>query len=204
MTRMGRFIHGLAVVLAIGLHGCDTESPTGLLDLDGNGVDPIAKGADSITVALFVDSDCPVSNRYAPEMQRLHAHYAQLGVKFWLVYPDPEIDAKTIREHMRSYDLSMPAARDPGHTFVRRANAQVTPEAGIFLPDGTLVYHGRIDDRYVDITRRRAAATTHDVAAVLDALLAGEQVEANWNPAPGRSLKAMSSPAVGCFIRDFK
>lgn len=150
MTGKGRFIHGLAVVLAIGLHGCDSESPAGLLDLDGNGVDPIGKGAGSITVALFVDSDCPVSNRYAPEMQRLHAHYAPRGIKFWLVY------------------------------------------------------HGRIDDRYVDITRRRAAARSHDVAAVLDALLAGEQVEASWNPAPGRSLKAMSQPAVGCFIRDFE
>ena len=80
----------------------------------------------------------------------------------------------------------------------------MTPEAGIFLADGSLVYHGRIDDRYVDITRRRPAATAHDVAAVLDALLDGETVAASWNPAPGRSLKTMSQPAVGCFIKDFK
>ncbi len=50
----------------------------------------------------------------------------------------------------------------------------------------------------------RAQATQHDVAAVLDALLVGETVEASWNPARRRSLKTMSQPGVGCYIRDFK
>ena len=75
---------------------------------------------------------------------------------------------------------------------------------GVFLDDGTLVYHGRIDDRYVDLTRRRAKASQHDVIAVLDALLAGKDVDPTWSPAAGRSLKTMSQPAVGCFIKDFK
>jgi hypothetical protein len=50
----------------------------------------------------------------------------------------------------------------------------------------------------------RPQAAQHDVAAVLDALLVGETAEAPWNPAPGRSLKTMSQPGVGCYIRDFK
>jgi len=194
----------LIVPILLGLYGCDTDMPAGVLDLDGNPVDPIASAGAPITVTLFVDSDCPVSNRYAPEVRRLHSHYRSRGVKFWLVYPDPDISVETIREHMRAYGYDMAALRDPEHTLVRRAKAQVTPEAGIFLPDGELVYHGRIDDRYLDLTRRRPEATEHDVAAVLDALLEGGDVDATWNPAPGRSLKAMSEPAVGCYIRDFK
>ena len=199
---MRRGLAGLVIALGLVLQGCDSESMDGVVDLDGKAVEPVA-GAP-VTVALFVDSDCPVSNRYAPEMRRLHERYAPRGVRFWLVYPDPEISADTIREHVRSFALPMPALRDPQHALVRRANALVTPEAGIFLDDGTLVYHGRIDDRYADITRRRAEATVHDVAGILDALLAGKTVEASWSPAPGRSLKAMSQPAVGCYIRDFR
>ena len=208
MTAIGRPLVGpmmaLLAAMALGLAGCDTDLVSGVQDLDGKPADPTTDPTAPITVTLFVDSDCPVSNRYAPEVRRLHQRYAPRGVNFWLVYPDPDISVQTIRKHMQDYGYQMPALRDPEHTLVRRAGAQVTPEAGIFLADGTLVYHGRIDNRYLNITRRRAQATQHDVAAVLDALLEGETVETSWNPAPGRSLKTMSQPGIGCYIRDFK
>lgn len=191
-------------VLIVGLSGCDADGLDGVQDLEGRSVDPFGNTDTSITVTLFVDSDCPVSNRYAPELQRLHARYAPRGVDFWLVYPDPEINVQTVRTHMREYGYGFPALIDPEHSLVRRANALVTPEAAIFLADGTLVYHGRIDNRYVDLTRRRAQVTEHDVENVLSALLAGESVDESWNPAPGRSLEAMHKPGVGCYIQDFK
>ena len=200
---MGPIMAILAAIL-LGLSGCDRDLASGVQDLDGKHVDPTTDPTAPITVTLFVDSECPVSNRYAPEVRRLYLRYAPRGVNFWLVYPDPDISVQAIRKHMQDYGYQMPALRDPEHALVRRASAQVTPEVGIFLADGTLVYHGRIDDRYLDLTRRRPEATQHDVVAVLDALLEGETVEASWNLAPGRSLKTMSQPGVGCYIRDFR
>ncbi|NIR37319.1 MAG: hypothetical protein GWN79_10990, partial [Actinobacteria bacterium] len=88
---------------------------------------------------------------------------------------------ESIRKHMRDYGYGMPALRDPEHALVRRVNAQVTPEAGIFVEDGSLVYHGRIDDRYVDLTQRRPEPTRRDVVEVLDALLAGKKVDEAWS-----------------------
>jgi hypothetical protein len=204
MATIHRPMMGLLTAIVLGLSGCDTDLASSVQDLDGRHVDPTTDPTAPITVTLFVDSDCPVSNRYAPEVRRLYLSYAPRGVNFWLVYPDPNISVQAIRKHMQDYGYQMPALRDPEHALVRRASAQVTPEVGIFLADGTLVYHGRIDDRYLDLTRRRPEATQHDVVAVLDALLEGETVEASWNPAPGRSLKTMSQPGVGCYIRDFK
>jgi len=204
MATIHRPMMGLLTAIVLGLSGCDTDLASSVQDLDGRHVDPTTDPTAPITVTLFVDSDCPVSNRYAPEVRRLYLRYAPRGVNFWLVYPDPDISVQAIRKHMQDYGYQMPALRDPEHALVRRASAQVTPEVGIFLADGTLVYHGRIDDRYLDLTRRRPEATQHDVVAVLDALLEGETVEASWNPAPGRSLKTMSQPGVGCYIRDFK
>lgn len=204
MLTIPRPVLALLAAIFLGVGGCDSDVLDGVQDLDGHYVDPTKDSSARATVALFIDSDCPVSNRYAPEVQRLEHEYAPRGVNFWLVYPDPGISTQTIREHMLSFGYDLPALRDPEHALVRRANAQVTPEAAIFLPDGTLVYHGRIDNRYADLTRRRAEASEHDVAMVLDALLAGKAVDAAWNPAPGRSLKTMSRPGIGCYIEDFK
>ncbi|NIS31800.1 MAG: hypothetical protein GWO04_18425, partial [Actinobacteria bacterium] len=57
-----------AVLLAAALAGCEGDTLPGVRDLDGSRVDPIAGGGAPVTVTLFVDSDCPVSNRYAPEV----------------------------------------------------------------------------------------------------------------------------------------
>ncbi len=183
-------------VFAFGKYGCDANTLGGVQDIRGNPVDPTTDSTAVASVTLFIESGCPISNRYAPEIQSLYQRYAPRGVNFWLVYPDSDTSAQAIREHMQDYGYSMPALRDPEHALVQRANAQVTPEAAIFLGDGTLVYHGRIDNRYKDITTRRPEATVHDVAAVLDALLEGK--------VPGRSSKPTSQPAFGCYIRDFK
>jgi len=194
----------LLPALFLAVSACDGDTLSGVTDLDGASVDPISDSAARAIVTLFVDSDCPVSNRYAPELQRLYHRYAPQGVRFWLVYPDPGISVETIRRHMGEYAYEIPALRDPEHALVKRANALVTPEAGIFLADGTLVYHGRIDNRYVDLTQRRAEATEHDVAAVLDAALDEKAVDDSSGSAPGRSLKPKSQPAFGCHIRDLK
>jgi redoxin len=144
-------------------------------------------------VLLFVRRDCPIANRYAPEIRRLEQRFAREGVAFWLVYPDRDEPADAIRRHLRDFDLTARALRDPGHVLVRKAKARISPEAAVFVPapgGARLVYHGRIDDRYVELGRMRKEATIHDLEEVLEAVVAGR-------PAPRES-----APAVGCFLAD--
>ena len=44
--------------------------------------------ADRLTVLVFTTTDCPISNRYAPEIQRLATKFGDRA-KFVLVYPVP-------------------------------------------------------------------------------------------------------------------
>jgi hypothetical protein len=67
----------------------------------------------------------------------------------------------------------------------------VTPEAAVYA-NGRVVYHGRIDDRYVDLGLERPAPTVHDLDDALTAVLAGRPVE---HPV---------TQAVGCYIADFR
>jgi hypothetical protein len=165
-------------------------------DVDGREVFPFDAAARAY-VFLFVRTDCPISNRYAPEIRRLYEHFARQDVAFWLVYPGGQSPAG-IREHVKEYELPVaptgarPALRDIRMRLVDLTGARVTPEAAIFDASRTLVYRGRIDDRYVDVGRARRVVTTRDAHDVLTAVVAGR-------PAP-----YSSRPASGCFIDDLR
>jgi hypothetical protein len=159
-----------------------------LIDLDGAAVDPL--GDARATVFVFSRTDCPISNRYAPELRRLYESFVSRGVRFWLVYPDPDEPVDAIRRHLADYDYPMAGLRDPRYTLVDLTEATVTPEVVLFDEAGTLVYRGRIDDRYVDFGKTRAAPTTHDLAEALEAVLDGRPVP---NP---------RTRAIGCYIPD--
>ena len=120
-------------------------------------------------VFLFASVDCPVSNRYAPVVQRLYETYAAQGVAFWLVYPNPAETPAAIRDHLKAFSYPVHALRDPRHELVKLARAVVTPEAAVFDRAGALAYHGRLDDRYVSLGIERPAATTHDLADAIAA-----------------------------------
>src|SRR5207244_4968875 len=99
---------------------------------------------------------CPISNRYAPEVQRVVSEFSSKGVVFRLVYPNPADRAAAIHEHMAafSYAGALEALRDPAHALVKFTKATITPEAAVVV-GGRVVYHGRIDDRYVDLGLER-------------------------------------------------
>ncbi len=163
-----------------------------LRDLDGRTVDPFvtAESASAI-VFLFASVECPISNRYAPTVQRLHAELAPRGVAFWLVYPNPADSPDAIRAHVKAFSYPVHALRDPSHVLVKMTGVAVTPEAAVYDRQRVLAYHGRIDDRYVNIGLERPAATTHDLADALSATLRGVPV------------RQAVTTAVGCYIADF-
>jgi peroxiredoxin len=164
---------------------------TSPLDLRGERVNPLQSEGARLVVLVFVRTDCPVSNKYAPEIQRLQTEFARRGVAFWLVYPDPSETAAAIREHRREYGYTIDAARDVAHTLVAKAQVRFTPEAAVFAPDGRLLYHGRIDDRYVDLGKARPAPTSRDLETAIDASLAGRPVAAAAPPAAGCAIPSL-------------
>ena len=130
--------------------------------LTGAPVDALqAPAGTKAIVFLFTSTDCPISNRYAPEVRRIAEAFGSKGVVFRLVYPNPAETAAQIREHMAAfaYAGATEALRDPAHALVKFAGATVTPEAAVYA-GGRIVYRGRIDDRHVELGVERPAATT--------------------------------------------
>ena len=157
------------------------------VDLAGNARSPFDSHA-TVTVVLFVRTDCPITNRYAPELQRLAQEFKSHSVSFWLVYPDAGETPAHIEAHIHDYGFPGTPLRDPHHVLVEAAHATVAPEAAVFNGSGKLIYHGRIDDRYVDIGKTRPVAQEHDLEDAIKAVLAGKPVVHSETRAVGCSL----------------
>lgn len=179
--RASRLLFPIAVLLA--LVAC-RRSPRART-LEGRTLEPLREAP--VVALLFVSTDCPVSNRYAPELARLRTRWRQRGVPVHLVYPSGLATAITARAHLREYSLGEDALLDDDRELALAACADVTPEAAVFAR-GQRVYHGRIDNRFAAFGRMRPEATTHELEDALEAAVRG---------APVRVPHAL---AVGCAL----
>jgi hypothetical protein len=152
---------------------------------------PLDSARGMVAVLIFVRTDCPISNRYAPTIERLSAQNAA-NTKFFLVFPDRSETSSSLQKYTSDFGYAFSAIRDPQHLLVKRAHARFTPEAAVFDRKGFLVYHGRIDNQYQTFGRARPVPTTHELQDAIHAALNGR--------APDRA----EVPGVGCSISDLE
>jgi hypothetical protein len=176
-------ILALAVAAALGVTG-----------LDGQPIDPFERTGARTLVFAFIHPECPVSNRYVPELNRLYDEYKARGVRMWVVYSGGErIDE--LRDHRSRYRLRVPALVDPRFAIADRAGATMTAEAAVYRGEAShqaewrLVYRGRIDDRAPRLGIWRAAPAIRDLADVLQRIDRGEE------------LPFRATQAVGCYLK---
>ena len=161
------------------------------IDLRGETVNPLRQAAGKPVALVFLRTDCPISNRYAPTIQKLQTEYAG-RVDFWLVFPDKDESSATITKYLQDFGYKVRALRDPEHCLVGNSHARITPEVAVFDGTGRLAYHGRIDDWYVTFGRARAKPTTSELKDALQALLSGKKPAVD------------AVEGVGCYISDLQ
>lgn len=185
-----------ATVLAATVFAASAGTPTEFDALEAVGaarpIEVASLAGAHGTVFVFVRTDCPIANRYAPELERLRVSYTPRGIALYLVYVDPDEDDALIAQHLTRYRLGYRALRDRGHRLVAATGAKVTPEAAVYDAGGELVYAGRIDDRFVDFGKGREQPSQRELVDALEALLAG------------RAIARARVEAIGCYIGDLK
>ncbi len=157
-------------------------------NLAGQGVDVPTFSESDTAVFVFSRIDCPISNRYAVELNRIVREFSTKGIEFTLVYVDPDESAEAIRKHLAEYSHLARAYRDPEHNLVKLVGATVTPEVAVFCRNRGMVYRGRIDDQYVDFGKQRAQPNQRDLRETLTQILAK------------KIPKFRSTKAIGCYI----
>lgn len=97
-------------------------------------------------VYVWLSPECPVSNRYAPELERIERDYPAVKL-----------------------------IRTDSVTLARKYGITMTPEVAVVDTHGRLFYRGRIDDQFVDYGKTRPAPTRRDLRIALDELAAGKR-----------------------------
>lgn len=158
-------------------------------DLAGRSQLPFKLETETAAVLFFIQQDCPISNRYAPEIARIVQDYKSKPVRFFLIYVDATVSAKEIEQHGREFSLpQIPVIHDAKHQLIAAVGATVTPEVAVVGQKGSIVYRGRIDNLYQALGKARRVVTERDLRNALDAIL------------QNRKVTVARTAAIGCYI----
>ena len=183
---MTRWIAPLALALTL---GGQTGTPQTDSSLDVRARPLLSPAPGAVHVVVFVGVECPISNRYAPEIGRIARDYAAKGVRVILAFADPKLDNSRVEKHISEFypDVSSPPYLDRDYSLAQAVGAKATPTAAIYTATGRQ-YRGRIDDLYISLSQSRREPTERTLRLSLDAVLAGR-------PAP-----KPETQAIGCSI----
>lgn len=174
MRRVAR----LAVLgLAIAAAGCAfppaLDESRAVATIDGAKFDSLAVAPGAVRVFVFVSTECPIANSYAPRLRELAQGWNGRDVEFVLAHVEAEVSEQAMRGHARDYELPFAIVHDRSHSLARRFGITTTPEVAVVARSG-LVYRGRIDDRWAARGQDGQQANVHDLRDVVDAALRGE------------------------------
>jgi peroxiredoxin len=137
----------------------------------------LADYADKEAVALiFTCNHCPYAQAWEDRIVQAQADYADRGVQVIAInandpekYPDDSFPR--MKERAQEKAFNFPYLFDESQEVARAYGAERTPEVFLFGKDGTLLYHGSVDDNYED----PGAVQNHYLRDALDAALADEE-----------------------------
>lgn len=143
-----------------------------------------------IVVVMFYCNHCPYAKGSESRIIALQSEYGPKGVQIIAInsnddteYPEDSYSGMIERARERRYNF--PYLWDESQEVARAYGGEVTPDCFVLDEHRVVRYTGRIDDNPKD----SAAVTSHDLRAVLDALLAGREPPFAERRAIGCSIK---------------
>lgn len=141
-----------------------------------------------ITVYVFLNTECPISQQYTKRLAELQRAYSPGGISFLAVYPLPTDTPATIAAFQKTYKLPYQSQPDPEKKTAHQLNAQITPEVAVVDNNGQVYYQGAIDNWYYTLGRHRPQPTVHYLRDALESIL------------NNRKVITPKTEAIGCLI----
>lgn len=139
-------------------------------------------------VLLFLDPDCPVSQKYGATIRKLSRQFEEKGIQTIAIYPVVNIDEDKVNTFADEYQYEFAHLLDPRMELTKSIQASVTPEAYLLDSKGEIMYHGAIDNWYYELGRYRRVVIQHFLK---DAVMAYLQ---------HKPIAQKETEAIGCMI----
>jgi mono/diheme cytochrome c family protein/thiol-disulfide isomerase/thioredoxin len=141
-------------------------------------------GEKKAYVLVFVQSGCPLAEKYLPVLDRLEKEYRHKGVQFAAVNSGPTDTIAVMAAQAVEFGIQFPFVKDADCRVADALGVSRTPEVVVLDATRTLRYRGRIDDQYRP-GGQRPEPTRRDLVEALNALLDGKPVEVTTTPVDG-------------------
>jgi thiol-disulfide isomerase/thioredoxin len=132
-------------------------------------------GPKKAYVLVFVNTSCPLAQRYLPVLQTLEKEYRDQEVQFVAVNSAAEDTLIDMATQAVRHEMEFPFVKDFDGSCARALGVTRTPQVVVLDRDRRLSYRGRIDDQY-RLRGVRKEPTSRDLKAAIDAILAGKPV----------------------------
>ncbi len=109
---------------------------------------------NKISVFVFMDVECPISQFYTKNLQTLSVKFAKEGIIFIAVFPTKYTNKNEIKSFNNKYNFTIPSALDKFQHTTKLLNANVTPEVFVLNKKSEIVYSGCIDNSFFALGKR--------------------------------------------------
>ena len=161
-----------------------------LVDTEGRVHQLGGKPGIKAVVLVFLGPECPISQRYVPELNRIWAQRQTNAVEFYGVVAGKKVARTNVAAFAKEYAIGFPVLVDDDLSLARWLRPTHMPEAFVLKADGDIIYHGRIDDWYESIGKPRAVVQHRELRDAITAVLS--------NKVP---LRTYARP-VGCYFEE--
>lgn len=139
-------------------------------------------------VLLFLDPDCPVSQKYGNSIRQLAEQFEEKGIHTIAIYPLVQVDTAKVKSFVQEYQYNFTHLLDPQLKLTQAIEASVTPEAYLLSESGEVIYHGAINNWFYALGRYRRVVTQHYLKDAVEAYLQQKPVA------------QQQTEAIGCMI----
>ncbi len=147
------------------------------------------KGPRGLLV-IFTCNHCPYAIGVWPRTIALAQMASGLGISTVAINPNihpdyPEDAPQVMKQKIQEWKIPFPYLIDESQEVARSYKAQCTPDIYLFNSEGTLAYHGRVDDNWQEPQK----VTRHELRDAITAVAEGKPVTGKQYPTIGCSIK---------------
>ena len=148
------------------------------------------------TIYVILSPECPISNSYLPNLNKLQIDVGGQGLELIGVIPAVAASRLTIKEFRRKFEIDFPVILDHQHKLCSELKATHTPQAILLNSQGEIVYSGRIDDRFSRVAGQQREMRHDSLRLAIESFLSGKPLQQSHTTAIGCRIEAPQSPNV--------